>query len=144
MMEHITLSWSQIGAIIAALIGGMAWFHRLLKNDTKSLKADMKDLRTEFKEFRNESKSEFKEVRSEIKQVSDKLTAEIKQVSDRLSSFEKSVEHRLTKADNGDQLDALRAEMHEGFNNLRQHILIEKLDRIDHKLPNLTKEEEKK
>ena len=39
---------------------GMAWFHRLLKNDTKSLKADMKDLRTEFKEFRNESKSEFK------------------------------------------------------------------------------------
>ena len=83
-------------------------------------------------------------VRSEIKQVSDKLTAEIKQVSDRLSSFEKSVEHRLTKADNGDQLDALRAEMHEGFNNLRQHILIEKLDRIDHKLPNLTKEEEKK
>lgn len=71
-MENVTLSWAHIGAIIAALIGGMAWFHRLLKNDIKDLKL-------------------------EIKQVSDKLSGDIKQVSDKLTSFEKSTEHRLTK-----------------------------------------------
>lgn len=82
-MENVTLSWANIGAIIAALIGGMAWFHRLLKNDIKDLKLEIKQISDKLSE--------------DIKQVSDKLSGDIKQVSDKLTSFEKSTEHRLTK-----------------------------------------------
>lgn len=73
-MENVTLSWAHIGAILAALIGGMGWFHRLLKNDIKDLKSD-------------------------VKQISDKLTAFEKSTEHRLTKLEmeaKSTNQRLT------------------------------------------------
>lgn len=66
----------------------------------------------------------------------DQLRSEFRnELHEQISSVRNEVDKKISE---------LRTEMREGFNNLRQHILIEKLDRIDHKLPNIPKEEGKK